>query len=262
VAWAQGIAAISDQWYAWRNGFLDVFDNATAAIAKGMVNLQANIVGATVDAIAEIMNKWTEFKSWLSSWVIADMAILGIVDNAEEVQKTLDEMTSEQTSQVSQQAEAIRVGLDMSAAEQVAEIQSQADRDRQQRADMFAKKMDEANAQLAQAQQAWANSVATAATAASTAANQPDAATTAGKKFDELIGELKAGDIATRVDKAVQQSGTAQDLRTTAGAGVLTRIINQQGTLSQQQLDQLREIRGIQRQLLKATQDGMIGWVV
>lgn len=28
VAWAQGIAAISDQWYAWRNGFLDVFGQA------------------------------------------------------------------------------------------------------------------------------------------------------------------------------------------------------------------------------------------
>jgi hypothetical protein len=60
----------------------------------------------------------------------------------------------------------------------------------------------------------------------------------------------------------VQQAGPAQDLRTSAGAGALTSIINQQGTLSQQQLDQLKEIRGIQRQLLKATQDGMIGWAV
>jgi hypothetical protein len=262
VAWAQGIAAISDQWYAWRNGFLDVFDNATAAIAKGMVNLQANIVGATVNAIADIMNKWTEFKSWLSSWVIADMEILGIVDNAEEVQKTLDEMTREQTSQVSRQAEGIRVGLDMSAAEQVAEIQSQADRDRQQRADMFARKMDEANAQLAQAQQAWANSVATAATAASTAANQPDAATTAGRKFDELIGELKSADIATRVDKAVQQAGPAQDLRTAGGAAALGRIINQAGALTAQQQKVLIEQREIQKRLLAVTERGYLAFQV
>jgi len=218
VAWAQGIAAISDQWYAWRNGFLDVFGQAVSGVRK----------------------MWAETQAWLSS---------GIVDIMAYLDSSLD-------------ADAIKAEIDLMATQQVQQIDQQAAADQQARADAYAARLDKASAELAAARQEWSAAVATAATAASTAANQPDAATTAGRKFDELIGELKSADIATRVDKAVQQAGPAQDLRTAGGAGVLNRIINQQGTLSQQQLDQLKEIRGIQRQLLKATQDGMIGWAV
>ena len=218
VAWAQGIAAISDQWYAWRNGFLDVFGQAVAGVRR----------------------MWAETQAWLSR---------GIVDIMAYLDSSLD-------------ADAIRAEIDLMATQQVQQIDQQAAADQQARADAYAARLDKASAELAAARQEWSAAVATAATAASTAANQPDAATTAGRKFDELIGELKSADIATRVDKAVQQAGPAQDLRTAGGAGVLNRIINQQGTLSQQQLDQLKEIRGIQRQLLKATQDGMIGWAV
>jgi len=218
VAWAQGIAAISDQWYAWRNGFLDVFGQAVSGVRR----------------------MWAETQAWLSS---------GIVDIMAYLDSSLD-------------ADAIKAEIDLMATQQVQQIDQQAAADQQARADAYAARLDKASAELAAARQEWSAAVATAATAASTAANQPDAATTAGRKFDELIGELKSADIATRVDKAVQQAGPAQDLRTAGGAGVLNRIINQQGTLSQQQLDQLKEIRGIQRQLLKATQDGMIGWAV
>ncbi|NBN87600.1 MAG: hypothetical protein EBV32_00680 [Proteobacteria bacterium] len=218
VAWAQGIAAISDQWYAWRNGFLDVFGQAVSGVRK----------------------MWAETQAWLSS---------GIVDIIAYLDSSLN-------------ADAIKAEIDLMATQQVQQIDQQAMADQQARADAYAARLDKASAELAAARQEWSAAVATAATAASTAANQPDAATTAGKKFDELIGQLKSADIATRVDKAVQQAGPAQDLRTAGGAGVLNRIINQQGTLSQQQLDQLKEIRGIQRQLLKATQDGMIGWAV
>ena len=218
VAWAQGIAAISDQWYAWRNGFLDVFGQAVAGVRR----------------------MWAETQAWLSS---------GIVDIMAYLDSSLD-------------ADAIKAEIDLMATQQVQQIDQQAAADQQARADAYAARLDKASAELAAARQEWSAAVATAATAASAAANQPDAATTAGRKFDELIGELKSADIATRVDKAVQQAGPAQDLRTAGGAGVLNRIINQQGTLSQQQLDQLKEIRGIQRQLLKATQDGMIGWAV
>lgn len=218
VAWAQGIAAISDQWYAWRNGFLDVFGQAVSGVRR----------------------MWVETQAWLSSGIVDIMAYLDSSLNAD----------------------AIRAEIDLMATQQVQQIDQQAAADQQARADAYAARLDKASAELAAARQEWSAAVATAATAASTAANQPDAATTAGRKFDELIGELKSADIATRVDKAVQQAGPAQDLRTAGGAGVLNRIINQQGTLSQQQLDQLKEIRGIQRQLLKATQDGMIGWAV
>ena len=32
VAWTTGIAAITDQWYSWKNGFLDVFGSALAKL--------------------------------------------------------------------------------------------------------------------------------------------------------------------------------------------------------------------------------------
>jgi hypothetical protein len=215
VAWAQGIAAISDQWYAWRNGFLDVFGQAVSGVRK----------------------MWAETQAWLSS---------GIVDIMAYLDSSLD-------------ADAIRAEIDLMATQQVQQIDQQAAADQQARADAYAARLDRASADLAAAREQWSAAIATATNAA---AAQPEAAAATGKKFDELIGELKSSDIATRVDRAVQQAGPAQDLRTSAGAGALTSIINQQGTLSQQQLDQLKEIRGIQRQLLKATQDGMIGWAV
>jgi hypothetical protein len=215
VAWAQGIAAISDQWYAWRNGFLDVFGQAVAGVRR----------------------MWAETQAWLSS---------GIVDIMAYLDSSLD-------------ADAIKAEIDLMATQQVQQIDQQAAADQQARADAYAARLDRASADLAAAREQWSAAIATATNAA---AAQPEAAAATGKKFDELIGELKSSDIATRVDRAVQQAGPAQDLRTSAGAGALTSIINQQGTLSQQQLDQLKEIRGIQRQLLKATQDGMIGWAV
>ncbi len=218
VAWAQGIAAISDQWYAWRNGFLDVFGQAVAGVRR----------------------MWAETQAWLSS---------GIVDIMAYLDSSLD-------------ADAIKAEIDLMATQQVQQIDQQAAADQQARADAYAARLDKASAELAAARQEWSAAVATAATAASTAANQPDAATTAGRKFDELIGELKSADIATRVDKAVQQAGPAQDLRTAGGAAALGRIINQAGALTAQQQKVLIEQREIQKRLLAVTERGYLAFQV
>jgi len=218
VAWAQGIAAISDQWYAWRNGFLDVFGQAVSGVRK----------------------MWAETQAWLSS---------GIVDIMAYLDSSLD-------------ADAIKAEIDLMATQQVQQIDQQAAADQQARADAYAARLDKASAELAAARQEWSAAVATAATAASTAANQPDAATTAGRKFDELIGELKSADIATRVDKAVQQAGPAQDLRTAGGAAALGRIINQAGALTAQQQKVLIEQREIQKRLLAVTERGYLAFQV
>ena len=218
VAWAQGIAAISDQWYAWRNGFLDVFGQAVSGVRK----------------------MWAETQAWLSS---------GIVDIMAYLDSSLD-------------ADAIKAEIDLMATQQVQQIDQQAAADQQARADAYAARLDKASAELAAARQEWSAAVATAATAASAAANQPDAATTAGRKFDELIGELKSADIATRVDKAVQQAGPAQDLRTAGGAAALGRIINQAGALTAQQQKVLIEQREIQRRLLAVTERGYLAFQV
>jgi hypothetical protein len=144
----------------------------------------------------------------------------------------------------------------------VQQIDQQAAADQQARADAYAARLDRASAELAAARQEWSAAVATAATAASAAANQPDAATTAGRKFDELIGELKSADIATRVDRAVQQAGPAQDLRTAGGAAALGRIINQAGALTAQQQKVLIEQREIQKRLLAVTERGYLAFQV
>jgi hypothetical protein len=218
VAWAQGIAAISDQWYAWRNGFLDVFGQAVSGVRR----------------------MWAETQAWLSS---------GIVDIMAYLDSSLD-------------ADAIKAEIDLMATQQVQQIDQQAAADQQARADAYAARLDRASAELATARQEWSAAVATAATAASTAANQPDAATTAGRKFDELIGELKSADIATRVDRAVQQAGPAQDLRTAGGAAAIGRIINQAGALTAQQQKVLIEQREIQKRLLAVTERGYLAFQV
>ena len=218
VAWTTGIAAITDQWYAWKNGFLDVFGSA----------------------LAKLRSLWADTQNYLSRGIVDLMAMVDGSINAEAVKAEIDVMTTQQKQQIDQQAR----------------------QDQQARAQAYATQLDSVQRELATARDEWHKAVIAAGSAAATAANQPNVADTATGKFDELIRSMKTGEIATRVDKAVQQAGPAQDIRTSAGAGVLTSIINQQGTLSQQQLSVLKENRDLQRRLVKLTADGMIGWVV
>ena len=218
VAWTTGIAAITDQWYAWKNGFLDVFGSA----------------------MAKLRSLWADTQNYLSRGIVDLMAMVDGSINAEAVKAEIDVMTTQQKQQIDQQAR----------------------QDQQARAQAYATQLDSVQKELATARDEWAKAVTAAGSAAANAANQPNVADTATGKFDELIRSMKTGDIATRVDKAVQQAGPSQDIRTSAGAGVLTSIINQQGTLSQQQLSVLKETRDLQRRLVKVTSDGMIGWAV
>ena len=218
VAWTTGIAAITDQWYAWKNGFLDVFGSA----------------------LAKLRSLWADTQNYLSRGIVDLMAMVDGSINAEAVKAEIDVMTTQQKQQIDQQAR----------------------QDQQARAQAYATQLGSVQRELAAARDEWHKAVTAAGSAAATAANQPNVADTATGKFDELIRSMKTGEIATRVDKAVQQAGPSQDIRTSAGAGVLTSIINQQGTLSQQQLSVLKENRDLQRRLVKLTADGMIGWVV
>ena len=218
VAWTTGIAAITDQWYAWKNGFLDVFGSA----------------------LAKLRSLWADTQNYLSRGIVDLMAMVDSSINAEAVKAEIDVMTMQQKQQIDQQAR----------------------QDQQARAQAYATQLDSVQRELATARDEWHKAVTAAGSAAAAAANQPNVADTATGKFDELIRSMKTGEIATRVDKAVQQAGPSQDIRTSAGAGVLTSIINQQGTLSQQQLSTLKEMRDLQRRLVKVTSDGMIGWAV
>jgi predicted RNA methylase len=116
--------------------------------------------------------------------------------------------------------------------------------------------------ELQRARSEWAMAVQTARNSAQVAADQPNTANIAAGKFTELIKDLKTGEIATRVDKAVQSAGPAQDLRTAAGSSAITRILNQAGTVTAQQQKILLEQRDIQRRLLAVTERGALAYQV
>jgi len=191
-------------------------------------------------AVTAVRRIWAETQGYLSRGIIDLMAMLDSSINAEAVKAELDLMVSQQINQIDQQ----------SAADQAARDQA------------FEANIGRVNQELVAARQAWSEAVAQAGTAAERAANQPDAAGLAAGKFTELIKDLKTGDIATRVDKAVQQAGPAQDLRTSGGAGVLTNILNAQGTVTAQQQKLLLEQRDIQKRLLAVTERGYLAWQV
>ena len=159
VAWTTGIAAITDQWYAWKNGFLDVFDEATGAVAVKWFEFKNTIVNIFVSAITSIKNAWTDFQSWLSSWVVLDMQILGIINNADEVQKTLQETTKSATDKATAQADAALAASDVATAEQIAEVRAATQREQQRRADEYARQLDKAQADLDSAKMAWSASL-------------------------------------------------------------------------------------------------------
>ena len=217
---------------AWTTGIAAIMDRW-----HGWKNGFLDVFGS---ALARLRSLWADTQNYLSRGIVDLMAMVDGSINAEAVKAEIDVMTTQQKQQIDQQAR----------------------QDQQARAQAYAAQLDSVQRELATARDEWHKAVIAAGSAAANAANQPNVADTATGKFDELIRSMKTGDIATRVDKAVQQAGPAQDIRTSAGAGVLTSIINQQGTLSQQQLSVLKENRDLQRRLVKLTADGMIGWVV
>jgi hypothetical protein len=86
------------------------------------------------------------------------------------------------------------------------------------------------------------------------------------QKFLEQNPEFKklmdGTDLVNAVRSTVAPTGVAQDLRTVSGAGQLTGIINQQGTLGQRQVQILQQIQQINARQLKISEQGQIGYVV
>lgn len=217
---------------AWMEG--------THGLNREWLAWKSGFVQVFADAVAAIKTTWAQAQNWLSRGITELMGMIDSSINVEAVQAELDVMLSEQTANISRQAEA-----DKSAAEA-----------------SYSQQLGQAQADLEAARREWASAIESAKQKAAQGANQPTAATVATDKFSELIQELKAGDIATRVDAAVRQSPVAQDLRSVSGAGQLTGIINQQGTLGQRQVQILQQIQQINARQLKISEQGQIGYVV
>lgn len=191
-------------------------------------------------AVTSIRRIWADTQNYLSRGIVDLMALFDSSINAEAVKAEIDVMTQQQKQQIDQQAATDQAARDAAFEQSIGAV----------------------NAELAAAREEWAKAVADAGTAAERAANQPDTAGIAAGKFTELIKDLKTGDIATRVDKAVQSAGPAQDLRTAAGSSAITRILNQAGTVTAQQQKVLIEQRDIQRRLLAVTERGALAYQV
>ena len=191
-------------------------------------------------AVTAVRRLWADTQNWLSRGIVDLMAMVDSSINAEAVKAEIDVMTQQQKQQIDQQAATDQAARDAAFEQSIGAV----------------------NAELAAAREEWARAVADAGTAAERAANQPDTAGIAAGKFTELIKDLKTGDIATRVDKAVQSAGPAQDLRTAAGSSAITRILNQAGQLTAQQQKVLIEQRDIQRRLLAVTERGALAYQV
>jgi len=191
-------------------------------------------------AVTAVRRIWADTQNYLSRGIVDLMAMIDSSINAEAVKAEIDVMTQQQKQQIDQQAATDQAARDAAFEQSIGAV----------------------NAELAAAREEWAKAVADAGTAAERAANQPDTAGIAAGKFTELIKDLKTGDIATRVDKAVQSAGPAQDLRTAAGSSAITRILNQAGQLTAQQQKVLIEQRDIQRRLLAVTERGSLVYQV
>jgi hypothetical protein len=217
-----------------------VWLEGTAGLNREWLAWKSGFVQVFADAMASLKSTWATTQNWLSSGIIELMGMIDSSIDVEAVQAELDIMLSQQTQDIARQAEA-----DKSAAEA-----------------SYSQQLGQAQADLESARREWGAAIESAKTKAKKNANEPTAATIATDKFSELISELKAGDIATRVDAAVSQSTVSQDLRTVSGAGQLTGIINQQGTLGQRQVQILQQIQAINARQLKISEQGQIGYVV
>ena len=217
---------------AWLTG-IDAITREWGLWKKGFVD-------TFYGAVTAVRRLWADTQNWLSRGIVDLMAMLDSSINAEAVKAEIDVMTQQQKQQIDQQAATDQAARDAAFEQSIGAV----------------------NAELAAAREEWAKAVADAGTAAERAANQPDTAGIAAGKFTELIKDLKTGDIATRVDKAVQSAGPAQDLRTAAGSSAITRILNQAGTVTAQQQKILLEQRDIQRRLLAVTERGSLAYQV
>jgi hypothetical protein len=190
---------------------------------------------AFVDVFAEAAlaarKIWGSLQNSIAHGMIEVMAFFDSTINVEEVGKTLDEDFQRRMDSAQKESDA-----------------AAAEREKQ-----FANSIGKASTDLQQAKAEWEAAVKEAATIAERKANEPNAAEIADDRFTKLMEDLKAGEIATRIEGAVKGPGDVGDLRTVGGAGQLTSIINAQGNVSRQQLSMLQEIKRITaRQLVIA----------
>ena len=221
-------------WLGIKEAFLTGID----AISQEWMIWKTAFLSTFSDAVTGVRRMWNSTQNWLSRGIIE---LMGMID------KSID-------------VDAVTAELNVMMREQDDRITREAEAERSQRQAAFEVSMGKVNDDLAKARAEYEAAIAEARQKAGEVANEPSAAAVASDKFTEMIESLQAGDIATRVDQAVQTG--SQNLRTVQGASTLTRLINNQGALGQQQVALLRSQRDIQRRLVTVTEKGFVAWEV
>lgn len=203
-------------WLTVKRNFLEGIN----AISNEWVLWKKGFLDVFSSALSAAAKVWRGWQKGIASGIVEVMAYVDSSIDAEAVKKTLDEDYERALDQIDRDAEKDQAARDAA----------------------FEASIGTVNQDLEAARAEWAAAIAQAKTQAEKVANEPAAATVAGGKFTDLIQSLKAGDIATRVESAVKQSGSSGDIRTLSGAGQLTSLINKTGEVSQRQLAALLQI--------------------
>lgn len=245
----------------------DTFGGIVTALAAGDIKAAAALYWATIKAefqhgVYAVQTTWAEWsKSFMDTFSEAVTAVRRIwADTQGYLSKSIISLMGMLDSSIN--VEAVQAEVDLMTKQQQQQITREAEQGAQARESQFQQRVSQATADLETAKKSWQDALARANAAGERAANEPSAAAVADDKFSQLIRDLKTGDIATRVDKAVQASGSSQDIRTTAGVGAITGLLSPVGELSRQQVQILREVRDVQKRLLTVTERDRVGYVV
>lgn len=187
-------------------------------------------------AMTYVQEKWTRLQNILSNGVVKFMAFFDSSIDVQAVSEELDAMMRQQLQQIDRSSQANQAARDSAFEQDISQV----------------------NSDLEAARAEWQQAVTQAENLSAARANEPSAAETAGNKFDELIRTMQAGDIATRINDSVKSANSNQvhDLRTAAGAEVITKLWNSTGELSKQQTAILKDLRKLQARQLSIAERG------
>ena len=174
------------------------------------------------NAIATVSRKWSALQNTLSKGVISVMAFFDSSIDVNAVNAELDSMMQQQLKNIDRESKA----------------------NQQARETKFETDIGAVNRDLESARAAWQSAVNEAVAIGEDKANDPAASTVADDKFSQLIADLQAGDIATRINDTVKASSTnvGNDVRSVSGAGQLTGLINKTGEVNRQQLAVMKRV--------------------
>lgn len=197
----------------------------TNAIKQEWLIWKQAFLDTLYSALGAAKKMWAEWQGWIAQKALSVMAYFDGSIDVNAASAELDSMLQSKLDAIDRQTTADRAAAQTAFEGDLAGVQSD----------------------LEAARAEWAAAVSAANTVAERTANEPSAADIAQNRFSQLLEELRAGDIATRVDAAVKTSGGALDVRTVQGSSVISELMNKEREVSRKQLQSLERIEEYSR---------------